>query len=388
MPVDPVKEKINRQSVTKTILVIDNSIDITGALKSITRTAYDLKAFFNFKFVIPVKSKGRFWIENLGFSGIRELPMSELSRRISSILFYIPVLGMNALRVRRIVKEESIDLIHVNDVYNLLPVAVRLLGNTIPYVCHIRFLPDRFPRILLRIWLKLHFRFAERIVVVSEKVKQQLPAHSKIIVIHNELPIEERYGWPPADASPKRNYSFVYLSNFIPGKGQFFALQAFADIHTKLPGWRLRFVGGDMGLEKNRMYKLELEAAARKFGISEKIEWLGFTEDVELEYKQGDIVLNFSESESFSITCLEAMFYGRPLIATDCGGPSEIIDHLETGVLVPNRDFKAMADAMLRLANDEALRSRLAETARKTVKEKFNIEKTSYILREVYNSIR
>ena len=45
------------------ILIVENSIDVTGALKSITRTAYDLKGAFDFHFVIPKKSRGRTWIE-------------------------------------------------------------------------------------------------------------------------------------------------------------------------------------------------------------------------------------------------------------------------------------------------------------------------------------
>jgi L-malate glycosyltransferase len=288
------------------------------------------------------------------------------------------------LRLKRIVREHSIDIIHVNDLYNMLPVALRLFATPVPYVCHVRFLPDRFPKPLIHFWLKLHFRFAEKIIAVSEKVKAQLPLHPKIVVIHNELPIEERY----AHALPAPDhFTFLYVSNFIRGKGQIFALKAFSKIHENLDGWRLRFVGGDMGLEKNREYKNELVKTADTLGIGKKVEWVGFTEDVELEYKHGDIVLNFSESESFSITCLEAMYYGRPVIATDCGGPAEIIDHLKTGILVPNRDVLAMTEAMLKLATNADLRQVFGALARSTVKEKFSIQNTSYRLKEVYNAI-
>ena len=56
-------------------------------------------------------------------------------------------------------------------------------------------------------------------------------------------------------------------------------------------------------------------------------------------------MLNFSESESFSMTCLESLYYGTPLIATDSGGPAELFKHGESGHLVPNRDVQAMAKA-------------------------------------------
>lgn len=369
------------------ILIIENSIDVTGALKSITRIAYDLKDQFDFQFVIPTDSRGRSSIEGEMHTVIHELPMREISRRFSSLVCYLPFLVFNTFRLVRIVKEGKIDLIHVNDLYNLLPVIYKLIGGSIPYVCHVRFLPDKFPKVLFNFWLRLHLRYAEKIITVSQAVMKQLPHHSKITVIHNELPVEERYSEMAVPDSAKEIFTFLYLSNFMQGKGQNFALDAFAKVHSQSPNWRLRFVGGDMGLERNRIYKIELQNRAKKIGIFEKTEWIAFTEEVELEYKLADVVLNFSESESFSITCLEALFFGRPVIATDCGGPSEIIEHNETGLLVANRSIKAMAEAMLALANNGELRRKMGRDARSLVRKKFSVENTSYRVGKVYRSI-
>ncbi len=369
------------------VLIIENSIAVTGALKSITRTAYDLKDTFDFRFVIPKNSTGRFWIEGKGFSVIYELPMMELSKRLSSLLLYLPFLTLNAFRLRKIVRREKAAIIHVNDLYNLLPVVLRLFGNKTPYVCHIRFLPNRFPSCLFNFWLKLHLYYASRLVAVSKSVLGMLPYHAKLIVIHNELPVEERFAERILPIAHKPPYTFLYLSNFMVGKGQNFALEAFAKVHVDLPDWRLRFVGGDMGLAKNRQYKLELRERAKSLGLLESIDWMGFTEEVEREYKQADIVLNFSESESFSITCLEALYFGSPVIATDCGGPSEIIDDRQTGILVANRNSDAMAMAMKELALDEELRVALSTRAKEAVRVKFSIENTSLKLKEVYMSV-
>lgn len=373
--------------IKQRILIIENSIDVTGALKSITRTAYDLKEHFEFQFIIPSGSRGRFWIEGKGFTKIRELPMKEISRRFSSLILYLPFLVLNTFRFRKIVAEEKIALIHVNDLYNLLPITYKVLGGTIPYVCHIRFLPDRFPKALFDFWLKLHLRYAEKIIAVSHAVMKQLPHHTKITVIHNELPVEERYPERVEIGTNKATFTFLYLSNFMVGKGQNFALEAFAKIQRQLPDWKLRFVGGDMGLEKNQTYKVDLQNSARELGIFDKTEWFGFTEEVEREYKDADIVLNFSESESFSITCLEALYFGRPIIATDCGGPAEIIEHKKTGLLVENRNANAMVDTMLELAKNHELRSRIGINARLSVRNKFSIQNTSYKIRKEYRTI-
>lgn len=369
------------------ILIIENSVDVTGALKSITRTAYDLKDYFEFKFIVPSGSRGRFWIEGKGFTVIHEVPMKEISRRLSSLVLYVPYLVLNTFRLRRIVIKEHIELIHVNDLYNLLPVVYCLLGGTVPYVCHIRFLPDKFPKLLFNFWLKLHLRYAREVITVSHAVMKQLPQHGNLTVIHNELPVEERY---PERVEPDPNktvYTFLYLSNFMVGKGQNFAIEAFAKIHDGLPNWKLRFVGGDMGLVKNELYRIALQKRAVELGIFEKTEWSGFTEEVEREYKMADITLNFSESESFSITCLEALYFGRPVIATDCGGPAEIIEHDRTGLLVENRNIELMAEAMRLLATDHVLRKKMGNDARHSVRSNFGIEKTSYKMRKQYKAI-
>ncbi|MCU0418231.1 MAG: PKD domain-containing protein [Cyclobacteriaceae bacterium] len=364
------------------ILVIENSQGLTGALKSILRTAEDLRAHFEFVFVMPRPAEGTRHVYAHGFSRVHTLPMRELSRRPMDLLAYWPVLIINAYRLRKIVRQEKADIIHVNDLYNLLPVMLRLTGSRIPYVCHIRFLPAKFPRWLFRFWLGLHNRYAFRMVAVSHSVVNQLPASHAIDVIYNELPAREQLA---QITSRPENPSFLYLANYTEGKGQHFALRAFAQVHDQLPGWRLTFVGGDLGQAKNRDYLVRLQRMAERAGIASKVTWRGFTKDVETEYKQSQIILNFSESESFSIVCLEALFFARPLIATDCGGPGEIVKHMETGILVPNKDVPAMANAMVTLALDESLQQRLATDGKKDVTERFSLENTSLRLKKVYD---
>jgi glycosyltransferase involved in cell wall biosynthesis len=369
------------------ILVIENSLDVTGALKSITSVAVGLKEHYDFQFVIPSGSRSRFWIERMGFSQIHELPMVEISKRVSSLIRYFPLLLLNTFRLRMIVKREKVDLIHANDLYNLLPVVYKMLGGVTLYVCHIRFLPDRFPKALFNVWLRLHQRYAAKIISVSHAVSKQLDDHPKNAVIYDELPLQERYPETLESDANKSTFTFLYLSNFMEGKGQNFTLEAFAKIYNSLPHWKLRFVGGDMGLKKNKDYINSLKRCAQELGIDKKIEWATFTEDVESEYKQAEIVLNFSESESFSITCLEALYFGRPLIATDCGGPAEIIDNGITGVLVTNKNVNDMAEAMIKLALEKASRDTMGLKARQTIREKFHVTKTTFRIKEVYDIV-
>jgi L-malate glycosyltransferase len=362
------------------ILIIDNSIDVTGALKSIALSARELCDHFDYRFILPKDSRALPWLERQAFV-VYQLPMREIRKDFNAIVRYLPALVENSLRLKRIIKDEAVDLIHNNDLYNMLPVFLKIGGMRVPYICHIRFLPERFPKLLLRSWLRLHVRFASSIVAVSKVVLKQLPLHPKIMMIYDRLPMEEHCAAPNADTSK----TFLYLSNFMEGKGQDHAIRAFALVHQQLPDWKIRFVGSDMGLPKNKAYASGLRDLAKRLGVSEKIEWCGFTEDVEMEYKHADIVLNFSESESFSMTCAETLFYGRPLIATDCGGPSEIVSHGESGIIVGNREITQMSEAMTKLASNDALRRKLSMNGRAMVRDKFNYQETSHKLLQVYS---
>lgn len=365
----------------KNVLIVENSVHITGALKSVCRTAYDLRDSFDFVFVIPKGSKGRSWIEDKGFSKIYELPLLEISKRPKSLLLYVPMLLKNSRALASIARRERIDLVHVNDLYNLVLPTARLFGLRAPYVCHVRFLPEKFPPILFNFWIDTHLRFSKKIVAVSKYLAKHLPVAPAITVIYNELPVEERY---PLGLPKLPNPTILYLSNVIKGKGHQFAIETFARIHESFPDWRLRFVGGDMGLAKNAQYRRDLQRLCEERGIASKTEWVDFTEDVEREYRQAELVLNFSESESFSITCLEALFFGCPIVATDSGGPAEIIDDNVTGFLVPRGDLNSMEKCVRSLMSDKEQRKRFASEGMRVVRARFSVENTSFRLKAVY----
>ena len=142
-----------------------------------------------------------------------------------------------------------------------------------------------------------------------------------------------------------------------------------------------------MGLAKNQAFRQQLEATARQTGWAAAVRFEGFAADVEAIIKEADILLNFSESESFSLTCLDALYYGTPLIASDCGGPAELFDSGCSGLLVPNRDVAAMSAAISRLAADAGLRAQFATAGRAFVRQKFAPANTYEALGRLYGQV-
>ncbi|MEM6843694.1 MAG: glycosyltransferase family 4 protein [Bacteroidota bacterium] len=368
-----------------TVLIIENSIDTTGAFNSIFNYARYAQAEYHFLFVLPHKSQLLKRVRQSGFE-VETLPFREISKNSVNLLLYFPTLLINAIRLKKIAQERQASIVHVNDFYNLVGVMTKAIGGKFTLLTHVRFMPNRFPPLLVKFWMKLNLVYSTYIICVSKAVKQCLSDHSKLRVIYDSLasfPSEFVFREHAEDGRIK----LLYLAHYIPGKGQDIALEAFVNAYQQNPKLRFRFVGGDMGLEKNKQYKEYLEQRAKALEIYPVIEFNGATSNVAEELKQTDIFLNFSESESFSMTCLEALASGVPLVATDSGGPAELFEHGMSGYLVPNRDAEAGTKAILLLAEDKRIRKRFSQNGISYVRCKFSTENTVGKLTNLYAKI-
>ena len=372
---------MSKPLVKPRVLIIENAIAVTGSVKSAVRSCESLVNEFDFSFIIPKQSHAKSFIEKTGFM-VYELPLLEISKSWK-VFFYLPVLFYNVFKLKKIVTRSGASLIIANDFYNMLPALNKLLGSRVPYVTYVRFIPSRFPKILVGIWCYFHFWLSEKIIAVSTCVYKHLKPHPKVTQVYNELPVEEGYKFYPYD---EKSRTVLYLSNYIQGKGLEYAIKSFASLGEDFSDWTLRFVGGDMGLKKNKAYKKSLLALAENSKVSYRILWNDFTENVIDEYKQAALVLNFSDSESFSLTCIEAMTIGRPVIATKSGGPEEIITPGIDGELVDVRNEPQMIVALKKLLSNAPLRKAYGEHAHASVSKKFSLENTVYKLRPIYHN--
>ncbi|MCB2408497.1 glycosyltransferase family 4 protein [Hymenobacter lucidus] len=370
------------------ILVVDNSRAVTGALNAMRHATGPLREQFAFEYVIPTGSTARSVLEQDGYP-VHELPFVEISRRKADLLRYVPMLLLNGWRLYRLAKRQGASLLHLNDFYNLTGYVAKALSlGRIRVITHVRFLPQSLVQPLARTWKWLGETYADQVVCVSEAVRRYFGPSGKVQVVFDPLPGQERHPVPAVPASrPDGSVRLLYLSNYIQGKGQDMAVQAFQQAYAQNNRLRLTFVGGDMGLEKNREFRQQLEAAVQTAGLASAVSFQGFATDVEQAIKEADILLNFSESESFSLTCLDALYFGTPLIASDCGGPAELFENGVSGLLVPNRDVPAMTEAINKLATDPNLRQRFAAAGREFVRYKFRAAATFQQLGAVYTQV-
>jgi glycosyltransferase involved in cell wall biosynthesis len=369
------------------ILLVDNSRAITGALNAMRYATMPLRGQYRFAYVVPTGSTARAVLEINGYP-VYELPFVEISRRKGDLLRYVPMLLLNGWRLWRLARLEGASIIHLNDFYNLTGYIAKILSfGNLRVVTHVRFLPQSLPQPLARIWRWLSGQLAARTVCVSQAVGRYFVNIANAEVVYDPLPGTEHHPVPQHRSRSDSTIELLYLSNYIQGKGQDLALIAFRQAYAQNHQLRLRFVGGDMGMAKNQEFRQQLETEARQAGLSQAVHFEGFAADVEQVIKEADILLNFSESESFSLTCLDALFYGTSLIASDCGGPAELFENGRSGLLVPNRDVTSMAAAINQLAADAALRARFVEAGRQFVRQKFAPAHTYEALGRLYEQV-
>ena len=380
---------MRKQASCPLILVVDNARAVTGGLNAIRGVTKPLGTEFEFVYVLPTGSTARPVLEADGYR-VHELPFVEISRRPLDLLRYLPLLLLNGWRLFRLARREGAAAIHLNDFYNLTGYVARAFSQgTLPVLTHVRFLPQALPQLFARPWRWLAEHLAQRVLCVSDAVRTYFtPGHSRVLTVYDPLPARGETG-PPYTVAPRPDGTvrLLYLSNYIRGKGQDLALQAFRLAAAQRTDLRLHFVGGDMGLVKNQEFRQELELAVQQHGLGTQVAFSGFASDTEALMKSHDIVLNFSEAESFSLTCLDALYYGVPLIASDCGGPAELFESGHSGLLVPNRNVAAMAAAIVQLAGDEAQRKGFSAASRQYVRGKFAPAHTHQRLGECYRAV-
>jgi glycosyltransferase involved in cell wall biosynthesis len=126
-----------------------------------------------------------------------------------------------------------------------------------------------------------------------------------------------------------------------------------------------------------------LEQQAAALGIAEHVRFLGRRDDARRWLAGMDVYVNSSVSEGISLTILEAMAAGLPVVATRVGGTPEIVDET-SGVLVPARDVPALAGALVALGADAARRGALGAAARARVESAFTLDRMVAAYRRIY----
>ncbi len=267
-----------------------------------------------------------------------------------------------AVRLRRL----RPDLVHSNSLKSGLygGLASRLAG--VPMLWHLRdrITEDYLPGGAVRLTRGAIARLPDGVLANSEATLRTAPASARHRV-HLAIPDSVETSPLPQPAAHDGAVTFGMLGRIAPWKGQDLFLRAFAAAFPK-GDERAVLVGTPMFGEQD--YERELRALVAELGLSARVEFRGFREDVWPELASFDVLVHASTiPEPFGQVVLEGMAAGLPVIVPDEGGPASIVADGRTGRLFRSRDQHSLTAAMRSLGGQPAERARLGAAAREAI---------------------
>jgi glycosyltransferase involved in cell wall biosynthesis len=226
---------------------------------------------------------------------------------------------------------------------------------------------------------------SDRIIAVSGRVKEALVAQgireAHVSVVHNGIPLEPIDAVDPARVAALRAELEIPEGRFVAGvvarlKDQSVLLDALASAPPEIT---VLFLGIDS--------EPRLVERARALGLAQDLRFLGFRDEPLPFYRLFDVMVLPSSIEGFSLSILEAMASGVPVVASDAGGNAEAIIEGETGFLFPPDDARPLADALRALHADRARVRRMGDAARARARAEFTIERTVEKTEAVYRHL-
>lgn len=211
--------------------------------------------------------------------------------------------------------------------------------------------------------------------------------YEKLHVIYPGMEIPE--GPPVTDVSmrvkeelnvPAAAPLVVSLSNLRSQKGYRYAIEAAPAIIARFPQVVFAHVGQDLlgGV---------LPALANERGVASHFRFLGFCQAPWPFLSAADLFLHPSIYEGFGLAILEAMSLGKPVIASEVGGISELIEHGVNGYLIPPADSQALAQALIGLLSEPERGVELGRRAQETVKERFALDRMVKEFEHLYHQL-
>lgn len=144
---------------------------------------------------------------------------------------------------------------------------------------------------------------------------------------------------------------------------------------------------GDESIGNEQGYGHYLKQLVKNLELENVIHFSSFIEDSPQAFGAMDVFIMSSFSEPFGMVTVEAMASGLPVIGTDAGGTTEILDNGNAGMLIPPQDEFAIADALKKLYQDNTLRNQLGNVGQKRAMEKYSDVIQCKLLEDLFKSL-
>jgi glycosyltransferase involved in cell wall biosynthesis len=204
----------------------------------------------------------------------------------------------------------------------------------------------------------------------------RVPA-AELRVVRNGVDLE-RYAAAARTRNAADRPRLVMVGRLDPIKRHDLVLAALAALPAQLP-WELEIVGD--GPEREA-----LGALCARLGLEGRVKLLGLRDDVPALLANADVFLLVSDSEGMSLSLIEGVASGLPVIATDVGNNAELVRPGWNGFVIPPGDREALGGSLQALLRDEALRRTFGENSRTLSSSALDLRTTLSRYLEIYEA--
>lgn len=290
----------------------------------------------------------------------------------------IPSTIAGLLKARR--RWPDIDLIHVNEITEIIPALLAKRLWRVPLVVHVRALVHNDAKLLRTRALTAMLRKADAIVAIDQNVRARLPADLPVEVIHNAFSPEPQEKVDTAylarlDALKGDSLKVGFVGNFMRSKGLVELIEAARIVAERGGNVEYFIVGGGLtsggGIARRvlRMARLDqnVEDTIRdliaRYELGHIVHLLGPTRDIQRVYPHMDVLAFPSQLDAPGRPVFEAAFYGIPsIVATKTPMPDTLEDG-QTGLAIARPEPELLAEAILACDRDRARVATMGENA-------------------------
>jgi glycosyltransferase involved in cell wall biosynthesis len=222
--------------------------------------------------------------------------------------------------------------------------------------------PDWLQRLYTATAARWTLKAADRVICYTETEQARLEklgvGGHKVRLIHNGIDTELfSPGRSPRDA---RSHHVLWVGRFVPGKKPDLLVDSFRILAAQSPDYRLTMVG-------KGPFRKTVKEQVERLGLGGRVQFKDFVPNPQLPelYREAGVFVLTSSAEGVPRAMLEAMSCGVPVVSTELGQLKEVVQ--DCGVLVPQGDPQAVADAIAGIANDRSLARNLGDNGRSRV---------------------
>ena len=369
--------------MSKRILIFHSSNDLYGASKILLQVINQLKKNgYETHIFLPYKGPldklfydKKIKTTYLNFGVLRRKYFSPIGllNRVFKIFFSV-------IKIARYVKQNNIDLIYTNTSI-ILASGISAFLCKVPNYVHIHEIPNNnFYSRIIGFYIS---RFSSKIIVVSKSVKSHWSKYisKPLTLIYNGIP---KTKIQRIEKSPSKNIKFLTIARLLPYKGHKFIIEIANNLKRKNIDLEFIFLGDSFkGYES---YEKELKLMTKDLGIEKNISFKGFDPNISKYLNQSDFLLHGAiDPDPLPTVIFEAIQHELPVISTCIGGPIEILDNGNGGLLIPVDDAFKASDEIAKYIFNKKLVEKKKQHSTNFIEKEFSEKKFNKKILKFFN---